>query len=126
MTSNSKAGINKFWPGEPIVVKCSVKGLVLHWHIGRTSFVFIWKADVTYSAGAYEEGFQSYMNATYGRLDFYQNESYVVSTTANSSVNYELHMHLINANNFIKVVCKDLYQKNKTIASLFFSMLNLA
>ena len=96
------------------------EGLVLHWHIGRTSFVLFGKVDVTYSAGPYEEGFQSYMNATYGRLDFYQNESYVASTTANSSVNSELHMHLINANNFIKVVCKDLNQKNKTISITFF------
>ena len=51
------------------------------------------------------------MNATYGHLDFYQNGSYAASTNADSSINSELHMHLINTKDFIEVVFKDLYQR---------------
>ena len=117
-----------FCPGEPIIVKCSVRGIILRWHIGKTSFVIFGKADATFAAGPYDEGKYSYMESAVGRLNFYQNGSSIGSTSGDSTLNSELHMHLEDANDFIEVTCKEfLYQKNKTInITVFPGMLILA
>ena len=113
LTTNSKEGNNMFCPGEPIIVKCSVRSLGLRWHIGETSFVIFGKADADIFAGPYNEGQYVYMNSAYGRLNFYQNGSYVGSTSADSTLNSELHMHLEDENDFIEVTCKEfLHLKN--------------
>ena len=104
-----------FCPGEPIIVKCTVRSLGITWHIGETSFVIFGKVDVNIFAGRYHEGLHVYMDSAYGRLNFYQNGSYVGSTFADTTLNSELHMHLEDTNDFIEVTCKELHQKNKTI-----------
>ena len=111
-----------FCPGEPIIVKCSVGSSALRWHIGETSFVIFGNADVTFTAGPDNEEKYTYMNTTIGRLNFYPNGTYVGSTSADSILNSELHMHLNDANAFIEVTCKELwYQKKKTINITVFS-----
>ena len=97
-----------FCPGEHIVVKCSVLGPILHWSIGNTSFAIPQKRTVTFSAGPNKEGLHTYMNTAIGRLDFYQNATYI-------GVNSELHMHLSNANDFIEVICEDNVSMRKKI-----------
>ena len=127
LTTNSKGGNNMFCPGEPIIVKCSVRSLAITWHIGETSFVIFGKVDVNISAGLYKEGLNTYMDSAYGRLNFYQNGSFVGSTSADSTLNSELHMHLKDANDFIEVTCKELHQKNKNInITVFPGMLIMA
>ena len=116
-----------FCPGEQIIVTCSVRSYLLRWHIGKTSFPISGKTDVTFFAGRNREGLNIYMNTTIGRLDFYQNATYVGSTSADSNIHSELHMHLNDTNDYIEVTCKDFYQKNKTInITVFPSMLNIA
>ena len=116
LTTNSKEGNNMFCPGEPIIVKCSVRGLGLRWHIGGTLVIF-GKTDADIFAGPYNEGQYSYIESTYGRLNIYQNGSYVGSTSADSTLNSELHMHLEDANDFIEVTCKEFLnpENDKTI-----------
>ena len=115
LTTNSKEGNNMFCPGEQIIVKCSVGSSALRWHIGETSFDIFGNSDVTFTAGPDNEGKFTYMNTTIGHLYFYQNETYVGSTSADSTLNSELHMHLNDANDFIEVTCKELWYKKKTI-----------
>ena len=116
-----------FCPGEPIIVKCSVRGLSLHWHIGKASFHIIKRPDVTFSIGPYNEGPLRFMRTTIGRLYFYQNESYAGSTAADSTLNSELHMHLNDANDFFEVTCEDSYQHTMTKSiTVFPGMFNLA
>ena len=116
-----------FCPGEPIIVKCTVRSLGITWHIGETSFVIFGKVDVNIFAGRYHEGLYVYMDSAYGRLNFYQNGSYVGSTFADTTLYSELHMHLENANDFIEVTCKELHQNNKTInITVFPGMLIMA
>ena len=120
LTTNSKEGNNMFCPGEPIIVKCSVRGELLRWHIGKTSFVILRKGDVTFSANPYDEGRYSYLKTTIGRLNFYQNGSYVGLNSTNSTINSELHMHLNDANDFIEVTCKEfLYLKDTINITVF-------
>ena len=127
LTTNGNGGNNVFCPRELIIVKCTVRGFAIRWQIGKSSFAIFNKADVTFSGGPYEEGFHSYMNSAVGRLDFYQNGSYVASTGADSSVDSELHMHLNDSNDFVEVTCKDLYLNKKTInITVFPSTFNFA
>ena len=110
-----------FCPGEPIIVKCSVRSLGLRWHIGETSFVIFGKEDVDIFVGLYREGLYFYMDSVYGRLNFYRNGSYIGSTFTDTTLKSELHMHLENANDFIEVTCEELHQKHKTINITVFS-----
>ena len=117
-----------FCPGEPIIVKCSVGSSVLRWHIGETSFVIFGNADVTFATGPDNEGKYTYMDTTIGRLNFYQNRTYVDSSFLDVTLNSELHMHLNDVNDFIEVTCKELWhQKKKTInITVFPGMLIMA
>ena len=116
-----------FCPGEPIIVKCSVRTYAIIWHIGETSFVIFEKLDVNIYADPHNEGLYVYMDSAYGRLNFYKNGSYVGSTSADKTLNSELHMHLEDVNDFIEVTCKELHQTNKTInITVFPGMLFMA
>ena len=116
LTTNGNGKENVFCPRELIVVKCSVKGSALRWHIGKASFaIFHLNRTVTFFAGLNGEGLHSYMYSAIGRLDFYQNATYVASSAADSSIDSELHMHLNDVNDFVEVICEDLYQKKKRI-----------
>ena len=127
LTTNSKEGNNMFCPGEPIIVKCSVGSSALRWHVGETSFVIFGNPDVTFTAGPDNEGKYTYINTTIGRLNFYPNGTYVGSTSADSTLNSEMHMHLNDANDFIEVTCKKLWYKKKTInITVFPGMLIMA
>ena len=119
LTTNSAGKDNVFCPGEHIVVKCSVKGPTLHWHIGNTSFAIPQKRNITFSAGPNKEGLHTYMNTAIGRLDFYQNATYIGSNGRDSSIDSELHMHLSNPNNFVDVICEDNFQMKKKISITF-------
>ena len=118
-----------FCPEEPIIVKCSVRGEILHWHIGKTSFVMLRK-DVTFYAGLNDEGKYSYLNTTVGRLNFYQNGSYVDSnsTISEKILNSELHMHLNGANDYIEVSCQQslVFEITTINITAFPGMLNIA
>ena len=128
LTTNSKEGNNMFCPGEPIIVKCSGRNSAVRWHIGETSFYIFGNADVTFAAGPHNEGKYAYMDTTIGRLNFYQNKTYVGSTFENLTLNSELHMHLNDENEFIEVTCKELWhRKKKTInITVFPGMLIMA
>ena len=116
-----------FCSRELIIVKCTVRALALRWHIGKSSFAKFNRPDVTFFAGLNDEGKHTYMDTAIGRLDFYQNGSYVASSTADSSVDSELHMHLNDTNDFVEVTCKDFYQNKKTInITVFPGTFNLA
>ena len=107
LTTNSKEGNNMFCPGEPIIVKCSVKSTVLRWYIGETSFVIFGRVDVFFTADPDDERRYIYINTAVGRLNFYRNESYVGPHTTDSTVISELHMQLNDANDFIELSCED-------------------
>ena len=116
-----------FCPGEPIIVKCSVRDKVLRWHIGETSLAIFGKTDVSFSAHPDDERRYTYINTTIGRLNFYRNESDVGSIFPHSNVISKLHMHLKDANDFMEVSCEELtYLKMKTIKiTVFPGMLKL-
>ena len=104
-----------FCPGEPIIVKCSVRDTVLHWLIGDTSFV-IERKDIRFTLLPLDFRTYLYINTSIGRLNFYRNESSVASIYFHSFLNSELHMHLKDANYFIEVSCReDLVYEIKTI-----------
>ena len=90
----------------PIVVKCSVQGPKLHWRMGNTSFAIPQKRNVTSSADPNKEGLHTYMDKAIVRLDFYQNATYIGSNSKDSRIDSELHMHLSNANNLLKLFVK--------------------
>ena len=128
LTTNSKERNNMFCPGEPIIVKCSVRDTILRWRIGETSFAIFGKVAVTFTAYPNDEQRYIYMNTTIGRLNFYRNESYVGSIFPHSTVISELHMHLKDANDFIEVNCEQItYFKFKTVRiTVFPGMLIMA
>ena len=105
-----------------------MRGELLHWHIGITSFVIFRKEDVTFSAGPHDEGRYSYLNTSVGRLNFYQNGSYVGSNSTNSTLNSELHMHFNDSNDFIEVKCQEssVYEIKTINITLYPGMLNIA
>ena len=112
LTTNSNGQDNVFCPREHIVVKCSVKGPKLHWLIGNTLFAI---RQVTFFADSNKEGSHTYMKTAIGRLDFYQNVTYIGSNVRDSSIDSELHMQLSNAIDFVEVICEDNFQMKKKI-----------
>ena len=96
-----------FCPGEPIIVKCSVRSTVLRWHVGKTSFVIFERVNVYFTAHPDDERRYIYMNTAVGRLNFYRNETYVGPHILDSTIISELHMHLKDANDFIELSCVD-------------------
>ena len=119
LTTNSKEGNNMFCPGEPIIVKCSVRDTVLEWHIGETSFVIErTKQRILFTSRPWDLRTYIYRNTSIGRLNFYRNESYVGSIYFHSFLNSELHMHLKDANDFIEVSCREFLVYEITIINI--------
>ena len=116
--TNSIEEDNLFCPRELIIVKCSVRSSVLRWRIDEASFAIpetIQARTVTFFAEQNQEGLHSYINTTIGRLDFYQNTTYIASSPVDSSIDSELHMHLNDTNNFVEVSCLDAIEQEKSI-----------